>query len=676
MTIINKWRGRGVSAFLPILVVASLMVCSVASAQTPQTEDAVKNALDTIPEEARAVFNKYVQQQDTAKLAEFNKHRKDKFIKRISFHTNVVDWATLVPNIGIEIDLKDTPRNNYSIFLHGKFNGGNSHGKLVYNVNAVRVEGRKYWRTGKFGKETDYHATIKKLYTDTASIYFNADTFAAYSYYRDTLPRAAKRMGIDNVISIRVKPDMTQAQIDSLDFAEDSIGIRKNSFRNWVYNTYNKVRRNVTSGRTLENPRNWRAYYLGLWAGYDDWSISLTGKGKQGIGFGAGAVVGYTIPLLPQGYPREGSLDLDLGLAVGWKAVKYQAYTYESQTQHYMLDLANSSPGWKIVPYPIIQDIHVSLVWRFRGIKHKVDKSLIDEYEKKWIAKYNERLREADNYHLKVVQQRKDIEEKMRLRAGVMLDSTKVWDAFHHRRLSAALTMNPDTVFSGEDQELHLKIFLGLKSQAERERYLKTEKEKAERIAREKAKQDRLDAKKQARLDRQYARERADSIRDARRDSIRMSKKRPAKIDSTVVNVNDSSLTIQGDSLLSDSLMLDSTIAIQPDSISVLSVDSVDVQPSDTTVAIAPVDSVVVQPSDTAVVVAPVDSVIVQSVDTTLTLPQDSVPVSDSQVGVPVENEEEQEEKEEDTDLSIVDVSAIRRKWGSIVSDDVICRNE
>ncbi|MBQ5642847.1 MAG: hypothetical protein IIV13_03705, partial [Bacteroidaceae bacterium] len=49
--------------------------------------------LDTIPEEARALFNKYVQKPDTARQAYVEKYKRDKFIKRISFHTNVIDWV-------------------------------------------------------------------------------------------------------------------------------------------------------------------------------------------------------------------------------------------------------------------------------------------------------------------------------------------------------------------------------------------------------------------------------------------------------------------------------------------------------------------------------------------------------------------------------------------------------
>lgn len=549
--IIGQRYGRRTRCFLPLILVALLWAGGSASfAQVPQTENTDKTALDTIPEEARAVFYRYVQQKDTAMMEFVNKHRRDKFVKRFSFHTNAVDWVTLVPNLGVEFDLNGTPRNNYSLSIFGKFNGRSKHGKLVYNVNAVRVEGRKYWRTGKHGKAKKYYDDFERLCTDTASIYFNADTLVGHSYYVDTLGMVAKAKGVTGIESIRATSDMTQAQKDSLDFTEDSLGIRKSKFRKWYYNTYHKVRRNITSGRTLENARNWRAYYLGVWAGIDNWSISLTGKGKQGQGVGAGLVAGYTLPLLPQRFPREGSLDLDLGLAVGWKAVKYDAYIYENQTQHYVYDPASSHPSWKIVPYPIVQDIHVSLVWRFRGIKNKVDNSLIDDYNKKWVEKYNDRATAAWNKNNAVRQKREEILEAIRNRTFAMADSTGLYDSYHRRRLDAAMRITPDTVFVGEDQRLYLKIFKGLKSQEDQDRYRKSQQEASEREAKEATEQARKVAKESAKQAKRAAKELADSLEAARKDSIREAKKRSVQSDTVQALPADTTLALPMDTTL------------------------------------------------------------------------------------------------------------------------------
>lgn len=458
-------------------------------AQTDGNVVAKVSVLDTIPEDAKALFNSYVKKPDVKTDSIFKKYTQDKFIKRISFHTNAVDWAMLIPNLGLEVDIKDTPRNNYSVALFGKFNGRSMHGKFVFNVNAVRVEARKYWRTGKYGTKDKYFKEYEKLYT--GSNYSNVDSLAGISYYVDTLKAKIKEIGLTvdehgrKFESLQDTTGMTQAEKDSLDFADDSLGIKESRFRKWFYNTYHKVRRNVISGRTLDNPRNWRAYYVGVWAGVDNWSISFTGKGNQGNGVGAGIVAGYTLPLFSQKYPREGSLDLDFGLAAGWKAVKYEGYRYEEATQHYVYDPSSSHPSWKIVPYPIIQDIHVSLVWRFRGIKHKVDRSLIDDYEKQ-VSKYTECIEMESSKYDRVIKRREAIINAINRRTHIMADSAEIWNGFHRRRLEAAIKIKPDTIFAGQDQDLYLLLFKGVSKEGQ-EKYIEQEldrKNKADKQAR------------------------------------------------------------------------------------------------------------------------------------------------------------------------------------------------
>mgnify|MGYP007069839969 CR=1 FL=1 len=282
--------------------------------------------------ELQAYFLSLLPDRDTTYTAIEREGHKDTFLKRFSLHTNLLGWALLLPNLAVEVDFKQTPRNHYSIMLHGMLNGKNTNTfgtSFIFNARSIRVEGRKYWRTGKRGK-AGYHTEYVKLRSRRDSDEFNGDPY-----------------------------------------------------RGWFYNTYYRVRRNVFSGRTVSKARDWRAYYLGVFAGVDDWNIAFGGKGRQGEGVFAGISAGWSVPIFPQQFPKEGSLDLELGINVGVKAVRYDAYTREDDTGHYVYDAANSQTGWKICPYPVVQDIHVSLVWRMRGIKNKVDASLIDDYEKK-----------------------------------------------------------------------------------------------------------------------------------------------------------------------------------------------------------------------------------------------------------------------------------------------------
>ena len=510
--ILNNIFGR--RAILLLMVLTVLLFCGANPLHAQSTEGTtpVSSALDTIPEDARAVFESHIEREDTARQKMLKRHRSDKLIKRFSIHTNIVDWATIVPNLGIEFDIFPSVRNNYSVSVFGKINGASSHGKLVYNVNGIRVEGRKYWRTGKYGRSDKYYSDFEELVSDTSSVYFNADTISTYRYYADEVGYKAKDLGISKK-SLRAPAELSDEEIDSLklDFADDSLVSDKSRFRTWFYNTYHKVRRNYTSGRTLDNPRNWRAYYFGVWAGVDNWSVSLTGKGTQGNGIGLGVSGGYSIPLYPEKFPREGSLDLDLGITVGWRAVRYDAFTYDQATEHYLLDPARSHSGWKIVPYPVIHELRVGLVWRFRGIKRKVDRSLIDDYEKT-VTDYNTRQTLADKKHSDILSRREELMAEIAMREAMQRDSSSFWDDINRRRFQIAMKLNPDTVFTGQDQVDYLRLIKGIKVENQKKYLLQEEakKEKEKQAAEKKA----LKAEEALQ----------DSLSQVRKDSIRAEK--------------------------------------------------------------------------------------------------------------------------------------------------------
>ncbi len=70
--------------------------------------------------------------------------------ERISLRTNLVDWTALIPNIGIEFDVKNVNWNRWTAGLHLRGNWETSHTfkpGLVYNLMGVRAEFRNYWRT-------------------------------------------------------------------------------------------------------------------------------------------------------------------------------------------------------------------------------------------------------------------------------------------------------------------------------------------------------------------------------------------------------------------------------------------------------------------------------------------------------------------------------------------------
>lgn len=71
---------------------------------------------------------------------------------RISLRTNMIDWTLMIPNVGIEFDLRNTNWSRYAINLNlkGRFNTSNTYDlPVTYAVQEVRLEGRHYWRERK-----------------------------------------------------------------------------------------------------------------------------------------------------------------------------------------------------------------------------------------------------------------------------------------------------------------------------------------------------------------------------------------------------------------------------------------------------------------------------------------------------------------------------------------------
>lgn len=70
--------------------------------------------------------------------------------QRLSVHTNVVDWAMLVPNIGLEFDLRGTNWNRHAIGVGVKSRWRTPSTfaqKRMYSITDVRLYWRNYWRT-------------------------------------------------------------------------------------------------------------------------------------------------------------------------------------------------------------------------------------------------------------------------------------------------------------------------------------------------------------------------------------------------------------------------------------------------------------------------------------------------------------------------------------------------
>ena len=223
------------------------------------------------------------------------------FYRRLSFHTNLIDWAIATPNASVEIDLSGKKRNQYSLLFTGKWNPATKNHTIsprwVYNVSSVKGELRRYWRTG------------------------NQEEVSLPAIERDTT----------------------------------------------LWGPFSKLsylRRRYLSSRYVRHPRYWRAYYLGLYGAMNRFSICIDGDGKQGDAYSFGLSGGWTVPLYKH---LDGSgWDIDFGVSAGVMMTEYDEYKYVRESACY--EYIKTQPRSVM---PMVQDVHISLVYRLRSIDNK-----------------------------------------------------------------------------------------------------------------------------------------------------------------------------------------------------------------------------------------------------------------------------------------------------------------
>lgn len=114
-----------------------------------------------------------------------------------------------------------------------------------------------------------------------------------------------------------------------------------------------------SSNRTRSNKGWWRAYYVGPYVSYSRYAFQFCGPAYRGRALSVGVTGGYNIPLYETRH--RGSIDLDLGLSVG--------ALYLDQSK---IDAdGNSVPEKRVLPYPMLTDLRVGLVYRWRSVRKK-----------------------------------------------------------------------------------------------------------------------------------------------------------------------------------------------------------------------------------------------------------------------------------------------------------------
>ena len=123
-----------------------------------------------------------------------SEHRVDTLtlLDRLAVRTNALDWLLMVPNIGVEFDVKGRNWNRWTVGASIRGNWQTAHTykpERVYNLREVRLEGRQYWRTRDMGyvEETGEYSTLqphKHIWDRAVSIRRKRSKFPMFTFFR------------------------------------------------------------------------------------------------------------------------------------------------------------------------------------------------------------------------------------------------------------------------------------------------------------------------------------------------------------------------------------------------------------------------------------------------------------------------------------------------------------
>ena len=153
---------------------------------------------------------------------------------RISLRTNVVDWALVTPNIGVEFDVKNTNWNRWAVGLTLKSRWKTSSTfkqGIFYSVTEARLDFRNYWRTRQIDNSNEnlkaHTNFIDKLFSQRRRVVKHPKTiyyrgvYASYTDFslllgRHTTGRQGKALSAGVTYGI-IKPLYTFRSGNSLD---------------------------------------------------------------------------------------------------------------------------------------------------------------------------------------------------------------------------------------------------------------------------------------------------------------------------------------------------------------------------------------------------------------------------------------------------------------------------
>lgn len=129
---------------------------------------------------------------------------------------------------------------------------------------------------------------------------------------------------------------------------------------------YVKPSMTVRPGRK-RTPKFWRTYYYGVYGGYTRFNL-MWDRGMTGEMWHAGLTGGWQVPMYR--CKNGGGLDLDLGASLGFVCLKYNKFKFENDQ---LMMTEEHQKEW--LPYPVPTELRIGLVYRFKSIKDKYNKT-------------------------------------------------------------------------------------------------------------------------------------------------------------------------------------------------------------------------------------------------------------------------------------------------------------
>ena len=252
-------------------------------------------------------------------------HKTDtlSFAERISFRTNMVDWALLIPNVGVEFDLRSTNWSRWAVGASVRGNWQTQHRQkrgMVYNLVEAKVELRNYWRTKQIGSTWGDNELIR---------------YHSRKWDEESLAQWRQ---------------LSEQERNLYDVARDTLR-RSSAFKRGIDRLFSQRR------RKLKRPL--AVWYRGVYASYSNYSLLLGSKGRQGDAISAGMVYGMVKPLYE--FKNGNTLDFELGLSGGLVYARYDTYRHSREDDCYPI---TKRGNWHLVPFPMLTDVHAGFVYR------------------------------------------------------------------------------------------------------------------------------------------------------------------------------------------------------------------------------------------------------------------------------------------------------------------------